>query len=221
MSAPAASWCDPAGGSLAQVRSSVRLVASVAWPLATVVAKIGWGVRLSLERLISQGPRVFIRSKATCAAPSCEVLTPCRGQRPHHAQKDRTGTWDISCLAAVVEWCRVRRPASGRRGAVADDARAREVGLRHSSCEAGEQSSAPCSGAIRSGASGAKGGDQGKCGPAKHVPGAEPDKRVTYGKLRGKGRRSGSPRSSTTSASTCSKRRSTNSRRTQRRAWID
>ena len=39
MSAPAASWCDPAGGSPAQVRSSVRLVASVAWPLATVVAK--------------------------------------------------------------------------------------------------------------------------------------------------------------------------------------
>ena len=33
------SWCDPAGASPAQVRSSVRLVASVAWPLATVVAK--------------------------------------------------------------------------------------------------------------------------------------------------------------------------------------
>jgi hypothetical protein len=33
------SWRDPAGGSLAQIRSSVRrLVASVAWPLATVVA---------------------------------------------------------------------------------------------------------------------------------------------------------------------------------------
>src|SRR5437764_7747918 len=31
----------------------------------------------------------------------------------------------------------------------------------------------------RSGAGRAKGGDQGKCGPAKHVPGAEPDKRVT------------------------------------------
>jgi putative ABC transport system substrate-binding protein len=28
------SWCDPAGESPAQVRSSVRLVASVAWPLA-------------------------------------------------------------------------------------------------------------------------------------------------------------------------------------------
>ena len=39
ISAPAASWCDPAGGSPAQVRGSVRLVASVAWPLATVVAK--------------------------------------------------------------------------------------------------------------------------------------------------------------------------------------
>ena len=37
--APAASWCDPAGESPAQVRSSVRLVASVAWPLATVDAK--------------------------------------------------------------------------------------------------------------------------------------------------------------------------------------
>ena len=39
MSAPAASWCDPAGGSPAQVRSSVRLVVSVAWSLATVAAK--------------------------------------------------------------------------------------------------------------------------------------------------------------------------------------
>ncbi len=56
---------------------------------------------LSLERSISQRPRVFIRSKATCAAPSCEVLTPCRGLRPHHVQKDRIGTWDISCLAVT------------------------------------------------------------------------------------------------------------------------
>ena len=37
--APAASWCDPAGGSPAQVRSSASLVASVASPLATVAAK--------------------------------------------------------------------------------------------------------------------------------------------------------------------------------------
>ena len=39
MSAQAASWCDPAGGSPVQVRGSARLVASVAWSLATVVAK--------------------------------------------------------------------------------------------------------------------------------------------------------------------------------------
>jgi hypothetical protein len=39
VSAPAASWCDPAGASPAQVRSSVRLVASVTWPLATAAAK--------------------------------------------------------------------------------------------------------------------------------------------------------------------------------------
>src|SRR5262249_12032248 len=49
-----------------------------------------------------------------------------------------------------------------------------EVGPRHSSWEAGEQS-----GAIRRGVGGAKGGDQGECEPAKHVPDAEPDKRVT------------------------------------------
>src|SRR5260370_8383553 len=51
--APAQSWCDPAGESPVQVRSSVRLVASVAWPLATVVAKRtqrARGVGLSHER---------------------------------------------------------------------------------------------------------------------------------------------------------------------------
>ena len=40
--------------------------------------------------------------------------------------------------------------------------------------EAGEQ----C-GAIRGGAGGAKGRDQGECGPAKHAPGSEPGRRVT------------------------------------------
>ena len=62
--------------------------------------------------------------------------------------------------------------------------RAREVGLRHSSCETDEQSVALCCGAIHSraircGAGGAKGGDQEDCGPAKHVRDAGPDKRVT------------------------------------------
>src|SRR5215467_14666568 len=67
-----------------------------------------------------------------------------------------------------------RRSASGRRGAVADDARSREVRLCHSSWEADEQS-----GPDRSGAGGAKGGGQGECEPAKHGPGPEPGNRVT------------------------------------------
>src|SRR6187431_351927 len=130
---------------------------------------------------MSRGLRVSIRSKATCAAPLCEVLTPCRGLRPHHVQRDRIGSWEISGLTATAPplW-----PASGRRGAVADDARTREVGPCHSSNEADEQSGrttcgTTCRGNARSGAGGAKGGDQGECGPAKHVPDTEPGKRVT------------------------------------------
>src|SRR5690349_24263980 len=65
------------------------------------------------------------------------------------------------------------RPASGRRGAVADDERPREVRLRRSSDEPDEQGRA-----TGRGAGGAKGGDRGECGTAKHVPGAEPGKRV-------------------------------------------
>src|SRR6266851_6205870 len=67
-----------------------------------------------------------------------------------------------------------RRSASGRRGAVADDARSREVRLCHSSREADEQS-----GLDRRGAGGAKGGGRGECEPAKHAPDSEPGKRVT------------------------------------------
>src|SRR5471030_2916845 len=65
-------------------------------------------------------------------------------------------------------------PASGRRGAVADDVQTWGVRLRHSSWEADEQS-----GAIRCGAGGAKGGDQGECEPAKHGPDTESGNRVT------------------------------------------
>src|SRR5207344_3444294 len=129
----------------------------------------------------SRERRLCLWSNATCAMPSCEALSSRRGLRAHHAQKDRVGSWDIPRLAVS---CSRRRSSSGRRGAVADNARAREVGLRHSSCEADEQSGALCCGAIHSraircGAGGAKGGDQEECGPAKHVRDAGPDKRVT------------------------------------------
>jgi len=68
-------------------------------------------------------------------------------------------------------------PATGphREGKpIADDERTREVGPSSSSCEAGEQG-----GAIRRGAGGAKGWDQGECEPAAHGPDAEPGNRVT------------------------------------------
>src|SRR5271165_5410979 len=98
-------------------------------------------------------------------------MPSCRGLRARHAQKECIGSWEIPRLTSgkVTLW-----PASGRRGAEADDARTGEVGLRNRSCEAGEQG-----GAIRRGAGGAKGGDQGECRPAKHAPNAGSGKRVT------------------------------------------
>src|SRR6516162_5419934 len=65
-------------------------------------------------------------------------------------------------------------PASGRRGAVADDERTWEVRLRNSSWEADEQSRA-----TGCGVGGAKCGGRGECEPAKHTPGAGPGKCVT------------------------------------------
>src|SRR5438445_12717342 len=62
-------------------------------------------------------------------------------------------------------------PASGRRGAVADDERTWEVRLRNSSCEADEQSRA-----TGCGVGGAKCGGRRECEPAKHAPGAGPGK---------------------------------------------
>lgn len=44
----------------------------------------------------SQGPRPSLLPKATCAVPLCEEPSPCRGLRPHHAWKDRVGTWETS-----------------------------------------------------------------------------------------------------------------------------
>ncbi len=66
--------------------------------------------------------------------------------------------------------CQCRRwSAPGRRGAEAGDVRRGEVGLAHSSCEAGEQSA-------RSGVSGAKERGQGKRGTVTHAPDAGPGK---------------------------------------------
>src|SRR5437764_6645164 len=106
-------------------------------------------------------------------------------EQAHHRERPLGPAWskNLACAdapcAGTGRSCdrpfgRRRRSASGRRGAVADDARSREVRLCHSSWEADEQS-----GPDRSGAGGAKGGGQGECEPAKHAPDSEPGKRVT------------------------------------------
>src|SRR5271154_5149360 len=87
---------------------------------------------------------------------------------------------DAPCAGTVIPHarpqarCRSGPHREGEDRAVADDARTWGVRLRHSSCEADEQS-----GAIRRGAGGAKGGVRGECEPAKHGPDTEPGNRVT------------------------------------------
>ena len=51
MEAPGKAGRDPAGGSPAQVRSSVRLVASVAWPLVNLKTAKALGLDMPLTLL--------------------------------------------------------------------------------------------------------------------------------------------------------------------------
>src|SRR6516225_4992847 len=118
----------------------------------------------------SQERRPCRESNATWTGPLSEAMPACRGRRADHAQKDRVGTWETPRSARAVPLL-VR---IGKGKPIADDERTREVGPSSSSCEAGEQG-----GAIRRGAGGAKGWDQGECKPATLGPDAEPGNRVT------------------------------------------
>src|SRR5215470_1971918 len=118
----------------------------------------------------SQERRPCRVSNATRTGPLSEAMPACRGRRADHAQKDRVGTWEVPRSArAITLLVRI-----GKGKPKADDERTREVGPNSSSYEAGEQD-----GAIRRGAGGAKGWDQGECEPAAHGPDAEPGNRVT------------------------------------------
>src|SRR5215467_9259480 len=92
-------------------------------------------------------------------------------EEPGMCRSSLDGNREIPSLAScgALLW-----PASGRRGAVADDERTWEVRLRNSSWEADEQSRA-----TGCGVGGAKCGGRGECEPAKHAPGAGPGKCVT------------------------------------------
>lgn len=178
---------------------------------------IAWSVGLRLEDHSSQGLKVFIRRKAICGAPPCEVLTPCQGQRPHHVQRDHIGTWG-------------GLGSDRNGGAVAGPHR---EGEEPSPIMHGREKSNPAIVAMKP----TNDGRQPTAEPVERTAGPEgnADQRSTYRtqgqervsqalarvrKAAKERRRRGSPRSSTMSASTCSKRHSSNSRRTLRWASI-
>jgi hypothetical protein len=132
---------------------------------------------LSHEILLLGGGGCPLLPNATWAVPLCEVLSTLPGSKStSRAKGSRRKLGDPTSGRRLRIYSRVRRSASGRRRAVADDARAWEVGRGHSSCEAGEQG-----GAIRCGVGGAKGRGQGKCAPSTHAPDTVPAKHGTGG----------------------------------------
>src|SRR5829696_5933882 len=62
---------------------------------------------------MSRRPRRLETSKATWAAPSCEVPSLRRSRRPHHAGKERVGTWETSCRPQPLRQLRAG-PGSSR-----------------------------------------------------------------------------------------------------------
>src|SRR6266436_2872278 len=107
----------------------------------------------------SQERRPCRESNATWTGPLSEAMPALPGSKSRsRAKGSRRNLGDPAFGQG--------NPASGphREGKpIADDERTREVGPSSSSCEAGEQG-----GAIRRGAGGAKGWDQGECKPATH-----------------------------------------------------
>src|SRR6266446_1089945 len=133
-------------------------------------ASVGEGIGQPLSRE-SQSPDADAVSSAegnTFRTHHRKVRTARRGRRTWHVQKllGREPGDPTSGQLRCPLW-----PASGRRGAVADDERTWEVRLRNSSCEQSR--------ATGCGVGGAKGGGRGECEPAKHAPGAGPGKCVT------------------------------------------
>jgi len=54
-------------------------------------------------------------SKATWAVPSCEAPSLRRSRRPHHAGKERVGTWETSCRPQPLRRLRAGPGRSGER----------------------------------------------------------------------------------------------------------
>ncbi len=78
--------------------------AAVTWPLA---ARAQHGIEP--RKIDVAGAEGFHRSKATRAAPLCEVLSPCRGLRPHHEVSRLAFR---SCVRGTVRIGKARRTHS-------------------------------------------------------------------------------------------------------------
>jgi hypothetical protein len=82
------------------------LLASVAWPLATVVAKrtqqLHGGVGLSHERSDIAGAESFYSLEGNMCGTAMRGAVTLPGRRPHHVQKDRIGSWEVSGLTVNV-----------------------------------------------------------------------------------------------------------------------
>jgi len=105
MTEGASTLARSAGASPAQVVPSKRpghecCVSFQQWGHEAYTA-VAWGVGVSHEMMNSRERRLCSWSNATCAMPLGEALSSRRGRGPHHAHKDRVGTWDISYLAVT------------------------------------------------------------------------------------------------------------------------
>src|SRR5215813_973108 len=94
---------------------------------------MAWGVGLSHERSDIAGAEGFHSLEGNMCGTLCEVLSPCRGLRPHHVQRDRTGSWEVSCLAAAAP---PNAASNSRRPMVTVISRARRVEGRYHAASA-------------------------------------------------------------------------------------
>jgi len=121
---------------------------------------------LSRESMLNVGAEIVPELEATYAAPTCEVPLPHRGRRPHHVAKGiRRNLGDLVSDRSVTP----HRPASGRRGAEADDVRHEKSASAIVAVKPTNKAGPPAAEPVER-----KGRDRGERGTAKHAPDTEP-----------------------------------------------
>ena len=151
--------------------------------------------------ILSRVPTLLqLRKAIRTGAPSRAPGRPCVVEDPGMCVRSLDGNREISGLTGGLHR---RRSASGRRGAVADDARTREVRPRHSSWEAGEQGRSDRLRSRWSQGRGPRGTRDSKARAGLRDRASVSQALDRVRQVARKGRRSGSRRCSTTSTSIC------------------